>query len=251
MAPKKSTSRKSASKKKPVAQGDGKVIPLRKKVSRARKKTVKKVPSQQANRPVRAAHKPGKEREFVDKMRGGERFFEIMEMDIEDPSDLERMFRPLLDEDPWYLEPYLVLHEAYIDELDEDYNGIWLEKAYERALDLVLDDQDFWPDRLEWGWLENRHILRTLHAKAELLWLKNEPTVALQLFHQIHKMNPNDNTGVRFSLLAILEGMDAEEYLDFSETEEGYMNPELFDWFAKRAGQYAHFFPQGSGGDLE
>lgn len=65
-------------------------------------------------------------------------------------------------------------------------------------------------DILEWGWLENRHIIRTILNKAISLWENNHMDEALNLFRNLLKTNPNDNVGARYYILAIRMNMSLE-----------------------------------------
>jgi len=65
---------------------------------------------------------------------------------------------------------------------------------------------------LEWGWLENRHIIKAILNKALSHWVKGETDEALELFRKILSTNPGDNPGVRFYILAIKQGMSYREF---------------------------------------
>jgi len=74
-----------------------------------------------------------------------------------------------------------------------------LDEAYRRALALITDEKGNWPDSLPWGWLENRHIIRTLVNKAVSLWDQGKTDEALEMFRKLLRTNPSDNAGVRTS----------------------------------------------------
>ncbi len=63
-----------------------------------------------------------------------------------------------------------------------------------------------------WGFIETRPYMRALYGMAEGLWKLGERAEALEHFRQMLRLNPNDNQGVRYTLLYCLlaEGLDEE-----------------------------------------
>lgn len=70
---------------------------------------------------------------------------------------------------------------------------------------MVTEKSGQWPEKLEWGWIENRHIIRAFVNMGILYWKKNKTLEAYSLFQKLLETNPNDNAGVRYFMLAILE----------------------------------------------
>lgn len=118
-----------------------------------------------------------------------------------------------------------------------------LNVAYERALDLITDDQGRWPDKLEWGWLENRHIIRSILNKAIFLWGKGKTEEALDLFRKLLDTNPVDNVGARLYILAIRMGMSLEEFED-RFNKGGYYDSEVMEWFDENYERFLDEFDQ-------
>jgi tetratricopeptide (TPR) repeat protein len=55
-----------------------------------------------------------------------------------------------------------------------------------------------------WGMLETRPFMRALEGTANLLWNMNRLDEAADTYNEMLRLNPNDNQGVRYSLLNIL-----------------------------------------------
>ncbi len=123
----------------------------------------------------------------------------------------------LIKQQPDYLDPYLLLCDVYAREKRYTQADKTLEKAYQRALALILDDLGRWPDEIPWLHLDNRPIVRTLLQKARQLW--HAGTVdpeswrrAFAIHENILRTNPNDNAGARYLVLAMLERMAPDEF---------------------------------------
>lgn len=145
---------------------------------------------------------------------------------------IKKQLNQLVGEDPDFLDPYLLLFEILQNEGNLQEAEKILDDAYERALKLITDKKGNWPDVLEWGWLENRHIIRTIFNKAISLWRKKEIDSALDLLRKLLKTNPGDNVGARDYILAIKMNMSFEEF-ENRFNKGGYYDMELTDWFDK------------------
>src|SRR5947209_5365511 len=87
-----------------------------------------------------------------------------------------------------------------------------LEEAASRALRTTTGPGGRWPVRLEWGWIENRHIIRALLNQALTQWERGETEAALDLFRKLLRACPQDNIGTRHYLLAMREGMTWSQF---------------------------------------
>lgn len=143
---------------------------------------------------------------------------------------IKRQLTKLIEEDPDFLDSYLLLYNILQNEDNLLEAEKILDDAYERALKLITDKKGNWPDILEWGWLENRHIIRTILNKAISLWQYNERTAALELFRKLLRTNPGDNVGARDFILAVRMNMSFKEFEDRFD-KGGYYDTELTDWF--------------------
>ena len=65
-----------------------------------------------------------------------------------------------------------------------------LDKAYNRTIKIITDNKGNWPDIMEWGWLRNRHIVRTLLNKALLLWQKDKNEESSLILRKLLRTNP-------------------------------------------------------------
>lgn len=105
-----------------------------------------------------------------------------------------------------------------------------LNRAYKRAIKLITDSEGNWPDIIEWGYLENRHIIRTLLNKALLLWQMGKNEEGLVILRKLLRTNPTDNIGARDFILAIRMGMTYKEF-ENRFNKGGYYDIEIDEWF--------------------
>lgn len=142
----------------------------------------------------------------------------------------KKNLKKLIDEDPDFLDSSLLLHDILQDEGSLPEAEKILDDAFERALATITDKKGSWPDMLEWGWLENRHIIRTLLNKALSFWRKGENENALDLLRKLLRTNPGDNIGAREFILAIRMNMTLDGF-ESRFDRGGYYDNELMDWF--------------------
>ncbi len=172
-------------------------------------------------------------REYIDKDRDKIRitYYDLMEnIEVLERKDLEDKLRELINLDADFLDPYLILYEMYLEEDKKKKADEILDDAYSRAIKLITDKNGRWPDILDWSWLENRHIIRTILNKAMSLWDNGDTEEALNLLRKLLKTNPYDNIGARHYILAIRMGMSLKEF-ERRFDRGGYYDSELSDWF--------------------
>ena len=109
--------------------------------------------------------------------------------------------RRALEISPDCTDAYVILAElaSTIEEATELYRqGI---KAGERALGkkCFRDDVGYF-----WGLLDTRPYMRAMNGLAGLLWAVGEAEEAVAIWREMLRLNPGDNQGVRYELLACL-----------------------------------------------
>ncbi|MEA3432235.1 MAG: tetratricopeptide repeat protein [candidate division WOR-3 bacterium] len=171
-------------------------------------------------------------REYVDKdHRVMHIYYDLCEKyNGSNSKSIKRQLKRLIEKDPNFLDSYSLLYKILQDEGNLPEAEKVLNNAYERALKLITDKKGNWPDVLEWGWLENRHIIRAILNKAISLWKNKKFDNALDLFRKLLKTNPGDNVGTRDYILAIRMNMSFEEF-ENRFNKGGYYDTELSDWF--------------------
>jgi len=142
----------------------------------------------------------------------------------------KKQLKNLIEKDPDFLDSYTFLHQILFRENKTKEAKKVLNEAYERAINIITDENGNWPDVLEWGWLENRHIIRAILNKGVLSWGSNDTECALDLFRNLLRTNPGDNPGVRFYILAIRMGMSFKKF-EKRFNRGGFYHTDLFDWF--------------------
>lgn len=183
------------------------------------------------------------DKDFVDKSRRVQiKYYELLDkIDSLSADSLIRKIEKLMDEDPDFFDTYLMIYEIYQDNGELKKANQILNDAYVRAINLITDKKGNWPDSLMWGFLENRHIIRTIFNKAVHLWDEGQNDEALELFRKLLKTNPNDNVGARNYILAIRMGMSFEEYEE-QFNKGGYYDSESVTWFDKNAPKFPDEF---------
>ncbi|RLI64127.1 MAG: ATP-dependent protease [Candidatus Asgardarchaeum californiense] len=142
--------------------------------------------------------------------------------------------RRSIEEDPDFLDSYLILYQILEDKGDLNKAEKVLDEACRRAIALITDKDGNWPNVLERVWLENRHIIRTILNKALLLWRKEKvgnPWICLGNFL---KTNPNDSVEARYYILAIRMNMSFEEF-ENRFNKSGYYDS-FIGWYGLNAG---------------
>lgn len=149
----------------------------------------------------------------------------------------------LIKEDPYFLDSYNLLSEIY-DDLGDTTNYISVVgDAGKKGLDLILDEQGKWPSLLEWGFLENRHIIRAILNLGMHYWQKGENSKALEIFRNLLCSNLNDNIGARDFILAIRSGMSCRKFHEKFD-RGGYFDIDLVEWFEKESKKFPDEFKE-------
>ncbi|MBN2651519.1 MAG: hypothetical protein JXR63_03975 [Spirochaetales bacterium] len=184
-------------------------------------------------------------KEFEDEQRKiVEKYYEIQDSLTDDNvEEIIEELKTLKKEDPYFLDSYLLIAELlkYSNKYKQAEKQI--DDAYEKALELVTDPSGIWPDRLEWGWLENRHIIRTFVNMGLKYWQETKTLEAYALFSKLLETNPNDNPGVRYYMVAILENLSKNEFYARFENENG-KNEDIEKWFQKGLKNHKKVFSQ-------
>lgn len=172
--------------------------------------------------------------EFIDKDRKvAAAYYDLQEKyDGTNAKTIKTEIEKLIKEDPDFLDTYLLLLNILEDEGKFEEAAQILDEAFNRAVNLITDKNGNWPDMLEWGLLENRHIIRTILNKAILLWDFKQFDEALNLLRKLLKTNPGDNIGARDYILAIRMNMSFEDF-ENRFNKGGFYDTELSDWFEK------------------
>jgi len=182
-------------------------------------------------------------REFVDRERKvAERLSELKKL-LRDGriEELKEELKELIEEDPYYFEPYVLLSDIYDMEGKVKEAELVLEKGYRKALELISEDGRL-PDRLEWRHPTNRHIINLLINMGILYWEVGEIDRALKVLKEVYRMNPEDEPGVRYYILGILEGMSFDEFEQVFSRDGEYDHKDLEQWFEKHSIHYPEVF---------
>jgi len=185
----------------------------------------------------RSAIFPHEPFEFIDEDRYevSEDYYEFLESpEADDYKKSEKILLSFIKQDPFFFDPYTVLHEYYLNEGKTKQAFDLMAKGYNNAM-LLIEQNGRFPDSLPWGFIENRHIIRLIFNFAMLLWLADQRDNAIDMMMKLLKSNPTDNIGARYSIVAILEGFESQEHLEEQfDGGEGYLDWEKQEkWFNK------------------
>jgi tetratricopeptide (TPR) repeat protein len=175
------------------------------------------------------------DREFVDELNhpSMEEYYELVQSyDGRETTSFLNILQNLIEEDPYFLDPYLAQSEVFEATKEYKKSKKIIDIAYEKAVHIITDSKGNWPDKLQWIVLENRHIIRALCAKAVSLWRYDQKKEALILCQRTLRMNPNDNCGIRYYILAIRMRMSYRDFIQRFD-QGGYYNDDVIQWFDK------------------
>ncbi len=118
-------------------------------------------------------------------------------------SDAEEAFLGVLATDPDHADALnglgtVAFHEKRLEDAE-----MMHEKARKLALKFYKDKP---PTHVEWKTPHDRTLLRALHGLALVAFRRGDTKEAEKRFNDLLKLNPKDNTGVRFLLADIKKG---------------------------------------------
>ena len=174
-------------------------------------------------------------KDFIEKPRKiMEAYYDLMEND-HDAGDI----LALTEEDPDYYDPYLYVADD-LRKLSEEAEARRLEdEAFSRALARIKDKDGQWPDTLNWGHLENRHIVRALMTGADNLWQDGKTEEALNIYRQLLRTNLGDNIGARYAIIGLRLGLSYDDYIQEVWPEPTMPADHIDNWFSIHAPKYA------------
>ncbi|MEA3492729.1 MAG: hypothetical protein U9R27_12635 [Campylobacterota bacterium] len=145
----------------------------------------------------------------TDRYEVNQMYWDFLDSKISEESDKSiKTLKKIIKKDPNFFDPYITLHEYYYANKDFGDAAKILNRGYGKAMDLVLNNGRF-PDELEWGYIENRHVIRMISQFGMFLWEIEDKEEALEVFMQLLKSNINDNIGARYAIVAMLEGFES------------------------------------------
>ena len=161
----------------------------------------------------------------IDRFEISEEYYNFLEDPVADNYiKSEKILKNMIKQDPYFFDPYTALYEYYLNknEIEKAFN--LMSKGYKNAIQLIEKNGEF-PNILRWGFVENRHIIRVIFNFATLLWLADKKDDALDILIKLYKSNLDDNIGARYSILAILEGIESQKHLEkLFDSGDGYSN---------------------------
>jgi len=111
----------------------------------------------------------------------------------------------IMDKD--YVQTYVGLVAAY-DNAGDDKKRI---KATEIGFEKTKKKFTKWPKEMHWGNMDNRAYLRAIQYMGELYWDSGNLEGAIEIFRLLLKLNPGDNQGIRYEIVALYAGLSGED----------------------------------------
>ncbi len=118
-------------------------------------------------------------------------------------SDAEENFLGVLASDPRHADALNGLGRVYFHEKRLDEAGAMHAKALAELLKFYGGKP---PERTDWDAPHDRALLRAMHGLALTAFRRGDVKEAEKRFHEILRLNPDDNTGVKFLLADIGRG---------------------------------------------
>jgi len=175
------------------------------------------------------------------------RWYELLERGMRTKKDVKEC-TAIQDEAPDFLAPYVKLSHSALANSDHEEAFSIASFAYALAVQRIADRNGDWPEMMQWAWFENRPLMRALHHYAWLLWKFSQPEHAAMIFRRILRMNPGDNQGIRYELLAIRLGLPNETWDEPFFVQDGPMaghawdGRKISDWFDSEAKKFPEEF---------
>jgi tetratricopeptide (TPR) repeat protein len=182
-------------------------------------------------------------REFIDEEHQIEdQYFKIMDRySGKNAQSIIPRLNKFIENDPYYFDSYNSLVDLYYSKGEIEKANKIINQASKKALERILDRKGNWPDRLEWGWLENRHIIRAIVNQAILYWKTEETEKALNLFRNLFRSNPNDNVGARYYILGIRLNISFTDF-ELRFNKNGFYDYDIVKWFDENYKRFSDEF---------
>lgn len=143
-------------------------------------------------------------------------YFDAMEaLEFEDTEAAIRLLKKSLEIDEHFLRGFVGLAAAWLQKGNFAKHQLYVNEGFADVKKIYPK----WPERMEWGYLDNRPALRIICYKAAVEHILGNKSEAEQLYRLLLQFTPNDNQGVRYLLAAMFAGM-RPEYVD-QLTDEG------------------------------
>lgn len=170
-------------------------------------------------------------REFIDKDHDNvDEFYDLIDAEHSVTDVLT-----VIKKDPDFLDPYFYVSDLLREDGFASEADAIEQKAFVRALAMILDVDGTWPDQLAWGFHENRHIIRALMRKADHEWQQGNADNALTLYKNLLKTNLSDNIGARYAIIGIKNGLTYTQYMEQVWPSDTVPAGQIDSWFKKHA----------------
>ncbi len=167
---------------------------------------------------------------FIDTYKKASLEFEQVK-GIKNPEELKRKLRELIEEEPCFFKPYVLLYEVLENEGKLVDAKEVLEDAYAKVKRYITLPSGELPDSVPWDYESNRHILELLVNYGIFLWETGQIDRALEVLKFTYRLDRRDEAGVRYYILAIKLGLGLDKFERAFSVEGSYDTKDLENWF--------------------
>lgn len=134
---------------------------------------------------------------------------------------------------PKFIDPYQELCRLYHEHKKLIELQAYSSLGYITSVSILKQENGKFPKTLEWGYMENRPLIRFLNQGADYLWENYDEKGALEIYEYLLSSDINDNIGARYYLLALYQELTHEEFqIRFVAVGGGYAKG-IDTWFNK------------------
>jgi tetratricopeptide (TPR) repeat protein len=156
-------------------------------------------------------------------------YWEAVEIMDSNPVRAEQIFKKIISKcGEGHIDAILHLGFLYNDTGKNVAGEAMIRKAHAVIVQIIPETFDLDNERIPWGWLENRPLLRTFHAIGLEFMKKNQYGKAIEKFEFVLKVNPSDNQGVRYLMADCFFYLN--KYDKFFELDKLYSDDHTVDF---------------------
>lgn len=176
-------------------------------------------------------------KEYIETMSKYEFDIEFMFQDMGIENTLQ-YFIDLIEKAPSFIPAYDYLIACFLllEDSKEEISNVAFSGAIE-VLQIFKSQKSKKPLIVEWLFIENRPLLRTIYNHAMDLWENELQLEAKELFELLITINPLDNQGARYNYLATSLDFTYKQFFKRFTDANGYFKPNLDKWFKENEGK--------------
>lgn len=145
---------------------------------------------------------------------------------------LKEKLEGVIEKDPDFLDARIALYGIAQNEEDYQEADVILNRAYDKALGLVLDEKDNFPESLSWEHETNQHIIRVLFHKSLDFWMEEMFSNAREILGFLNYSNKKFPLGFDIYLYGTKDKIEYETFIT-DYFNQGKLTEKGESWFAE------------------